>query len=103
MSRVTIEGYVDGVSYILTADDATAEDAAITGIINSGAAPRAVAAMEAQTGETVAVTPTGPYVAAALDTIEGVVAAALGATEVTSISGDVPDWYGAEEDPTVDY
>lgn len=92
-----VEGYVDGVSYVVQVDaDRPSSDVykAASGSL------RALQLIRGYDGTEIALTPVGPVIRADAGTGEGVLAILTEHTQVTSTVGDVPDLHGPEEPGT---
>lgn len=97
MSTVTVQGYLNGVSYAAVLDD-EAETTETRGVMVQAPA-EVVAAVEALSGQTGSLTTTGSPATIGLDTIEGALAGLMRATDVTDYSGAAPDHEPEDERP----
>lgn len=90
MSTVTVHGYdANGISYAVVLDDADKD--AMTGVISQGGTNEFISTIEAASGQTERLHPTGASYEIGLDTIEGVLAYLVNRTQVTTLTGDLPD------------
>lgn len=100
---ITVQGYVDDVAYALRIDpDAPPAVRATsgTGVIVACEPPAALALLEANVGEPVSATPTGPYFELDLGDAASVLTALYQLTDVRIVDGDVPDLTNPDrEDP----
>ena len=87
-----VRGYINSVSYAVR----VADNGEVT------ATGRARTLLDLVNGESVALSPTGPFVVADTGTPEGILAALHVHTQVTSVTGDPPQIMPAS-DPSVVY
>jgi hypothetical protein len=93
----TVQGYRDGVSYLVTVGGPPAEtqDGFEAGCAVTD--PMTAAWLDEQAGEPWKATPTGPSGVTNLANPESVLGTLLAHTQVTSVDGDAPDLLGPVE------
>lgn len=88
---ITVQGYIDGVSYAVTLNQGGEEGA--VGVASGS--PSALAVLDLAQGQTIEVTPVGPFLPGGAGTVESALATLSARTEVTSVETDdgseVPD------------
>lgn len=95
--KYTVHGYLDGVSYALVADTSSKDED--RGIVAQGP-DDVIAAVEALTGRSFPITPTGEDAKVSLTNPLGLLVGLAQVTEITSIEGDLPPgWPGSKKTP----
>ena len=101
MAKASAMGYWDGgISYAIDLDDSVKDD--LTGCIVGGATSAFIAAIEAATGQLERLHMTGEDKPIGIDSIEGVFTYLVSRTQITSMSGDLPEDITGTEDDRLD-